>query len=79
LHVLPITAQWVHRLEVAITRGAEGKGGKAFVGHLNEEKSLELASKIAGEGFVFGVRRRGMMHARVCVSVCVHECVWTCL
>eukprot|EP00967_Tisochrysis_lutea_P009292 scaffold10987_cov19-Tisochrysis_lutea.AAC.2 len=46
---------WMHRLEVAITRGAEGKAKRAFVGHLNEEKSLELASKIAGEGFVFMV------------------------
>ncbi|KAF5837760.1 optic atrophy 3 protein-domain-containing protein [Dunaliella salina] len=48
-------AQWMHRMEVAITRGAEGRAGKAFVGTMNEEKSLELASKIAGEGFVFMV------------------------
>ena len=47
--------QYLHRIEVAITRGAEGKFGRTFVGNLNEEKSLELASKIAGEGFVFTV------------------------
>jgi len=54
-----VHVQWMHRLEVAITRGAEGKRGKAFVGRLNEEKSLELASKIAGEGFIFMVRAAG--------------------
>mmetsp|Transcript_31258 Transcript_31258/g.79716 ORF Transcript_31258/g.79716 Transcript_31258/m.79716 type:complete len:188 (-) Transcript_31258:359-922(-) len=48
-------AQWTHRLEVLITRGAEGKGGKVFVGDMTEEKSLELASKLVSEGFVFFV------------------------
>ncbi|GIL72734.1 hypothetical protein Vretimale_4446 [Volvox reticuliferus] len=48
-------AQVVHRWEVYITRGAEGKSGKAFVGAMTEEKSVELASKIASEGFVFAV------------------------
>lgn len=47
--------QRLHRLEVVISRGAEGKTGKAFVGDMTEEKSLELASKLASEGFVFGV------------------------
>ncbi len=50
------TPQVVHRWEVYITRGAEGKTGKAFVGNMTEEKSVELASKIASEGFVFAVR-----------------------
>lgn len=49
----------IHRWEVYITRGAEGKTGKAFVGNMTEEKSVELASKIASEGFVFAVRPRG--------------------
>ncbi|GFR40916.1 hypothetical protein Agub_g1572, partial [Astrephomene gubernaculifera] len=49
------TAQVVHRWEVYITRGAEGRSGKAFVGAMTEEKSVELASKIASEGFVFAV------------------------
>ncbi|KAG2484095.1 hypothetical protein HYH03_017047 [Edaphochlamys debaryana] len=49
------TAQVMHRWEVYITRGAEGKAGKAFVGAMTEEKSVELASKIASEGFVFAV------------------------
>ncbi|KXZ57005.1 hypothetical protein GPECTOR_1g908 [Gonium pectorale] len=48
-------AQVVHRWEVYITRGAEGKEGKAFVGAMTEEKSVELASKLASEGFVLGV------------------------
>ncbi|KAG2442499.1 hypothetical protein HXX76_002585 [Chlamydomonas incerta] len=49
------TAQVMHRWEVYITRGAEGRAGKAFVGAMTEEKSVELASKIASEGFVFAV------------------------
>lgn len=53
-HVISM-AQAVHRLEVLITRGAEGRTGKAFVGAMTEEKSVELASKIASEGFVFTV------------------------
>jgi hypothetical protein len=46
-----------HRVEVGITRRAEGKEGPAFIGVMTEEKSVELASKIASEGFVFAVRR----------------------
>jgi hypothetical protein len=45
-----------HRFEVGITRRAEGKEGRAFIGAMTEEKSVELASKIASEGFVFMVR-----------------------
>mmetsp|Transcript_23473 Transcript_23473/g.51528 ORF Transcript_23473/g.51528 Transcript_23473/m.51528 type:complete len:185 (+) Transcript_23473:144-698(+) len=48
-------AQVVHRIEVWITRGAEGKTGKVFIADMTEEKSLELASKLASETFVFGV------------------------
>ena len=39
-----------------MTRRAEGKEGPAFIGDMTEEKSVELASKIASEAFVFGVR-----------------------
>lgn len=45
----------MHRWEVFITRSAEGKSGKAFIGAMTEDKSIELASKLASEGFVFGV------------------------
>ncbi|KAK9823257.1 hypothetical protein WJX72_001401 [[Myrmecia] bisecta] len=48
-------ARRIHRMEVAINRGAEGKQGKAFVGDLTEDKALELASKVVSEGFIFAV------------------------
>eukprot|EP00803_Ostreobium_quekettii_P005929 evm.model.scf_2055.1 EVM.evm.TU.scf_2055.1 scf_2055:1252-2799(+) len=48
-------AQLIHKTEVWITRGAEGKEGKAFVGAITEEKGMELASKLVSEGFVFTV------------------------
>lgn len=48
--------QWLHRLEVGITRGAEGKTGRAFVGDMSEEKAVELASKVVSEGFLYSVR-----------------------
>lgn len=48
-------AQGFHKMEVFIARGAEGRGGKAFVGEMTEEKSMELASKLVSEGFVFFV------------------------
>lgn len=50
--------QRVHGFEVAITRKAEGKSGKAFIGNMTEEKSVELASKMASESFLFVVSRR---------------------
>lgn len=50
--------QRVHRWEVFITRGAEGKTGRAFVADMTEEKSIELASKLVSEGFVFTVSIR---------------------
>lgn len=49
-------AQYLHRAEVAINRGAEGKVGKVFVGDITEERAVELASKFVSEGFLFMVR-----------------------
>ena len=42
-------------MEVWITRSADGKTEKAFVGHMTEEKSIEMASRLVSEGFVFSV------------------------
>lgn len=47
--------QSLHQIEVWLTRSADGKTGKAFVGKMSEEKSIELASKFVSEGFVFAV------------------------
>jgi hypothetical protein len=47
--------QAMRKLEVLITRSADGKTGRAFVGSMTEEKSIEMASKLASEGFVFTV------------------------
>lgn len=51
-----LTVQRIHRMEVGITRGAEGRTGKAFVASMTEEKAMELASKVVSEGFLYGVR-----------------------
>ena len=48
--------QRLHRLEVGISRGAEGKGGRVFVADMTEDKAVELASKVVSEGFLYGVR-----------------------
>ncbi|CAD7699283.1 unnamed protein product [Ostreobium quekettii] len=48
-------AQMIHRVEVRMSRGAEGKNGKAFIGDMTEEKAMELASRLVSEGFVFTV------------------------
>lgn len=48
-------AQRMHRWEVGVSRRAEGKQGRAFIGDMTEEKSVELASKLASEGFIFVV------------------------
>lgn len=48
-------AQRIHGFEIMITRKAEGKEGRAFIGAMTEEKSVELASKIASESFLFAV------------------------
>ncbi len=47
--------QVLHRIDVTINRRVEGKSGKAFVGEMQEEQALELAAKVASEGFVFAV------------------------
>eukprot|EP00798_Chlamydomonas_sp_ICE-L_P010394 gene10394-8338_t len=43
----------LHRFEVYITRKAEGKTGRVFIGVMTEEKSIKLASTIISEGFIF--------------------------
>jgi len=48
-------AQRLHRAEVTVSRRAEGKEGRAFIGEMTEERGVELASKLASEGFVFAV------------------------
>ncbi|CAL8471913.1 g11455 [Coccomyxa elongata] len=48
-------AQALHRLEVRVNRGAEGKSGKVFVGSLSEDKAMDLAGKFISEAFVWGV------------------------
>ena len=48
-------SQTLHQIEVWLTRSADGKTGKAFIGKMSEEKSIELASKFVSEGFVFAV------------------------
>jgi hypothetical protein len=45
----------MHKFEVMVTRKAEGKTGQAFIGAMTEEKSVELASKLASESFLFVV------------------------
>lgn len=50
--------QRIHGFEVQVTRKAEGKEGRAFIGAMTEEKSVELASKIASESFLFAVGAR---------------------
>ncbi len=47
-------ANFLHGLEVRITRGAEGKTGKVFVGAMSEEKAVQMASKVASEIFIYG-------------------------
>jgi hypothetical protein len=47
----------VHKFEVMVTRKAEGREGRAFIGNMTEEKSVELASKLASESFLFAVSR----------------------
>lgn len=48
-------AQRLHRMEVGINRGAEGKTSRAFVGDMSEEKALQLASKVVSEGFLYTI------------------------
>lgn len=51
-----------HKIEVGISRAAEGKVGRFFVGDMSDEHALQLASKVVSEGFVFGVSQ----------SLCAH-------
>eukprot|EP00198_Chlamydomonas_reinhardtii_P002667 XP_001692003.1 predicted protein [Chlamydomonas reinhardtii] len=67
------TAQVMHRWEVYITRGAEGRSGKAFVGAMTEEKSVELASKIASEGFVFARLRVENLEQQELIGQLLHR------
>ena len=75
IRTLPVlgSLQWLHRLEVGITRGAEGKTGRAFVGDMSEEKAVELASKVVSEGFLYGVR---MGAGRPVLLLCVPTKLW---
>ena len=45
--------QILHRFEVRVNRGAEGKSAKVFVGQLSEENALELAGKVISESFLW--------------------------
>lgn len=45
--------QTLHRFEVRVNRGAEGKSAKVFVGQLSEENALELAGKVISESFLW--------------------------
>ena len=45
----------MHRMEVWISRRADGKEGKAFVGKMADDKALDLAAKLISEGFVFTI------------------------
>lgn len=47
--------QYLHRAEVAINRGAEGKTGRYFVPNISEERAVELASRFVSESFLFSV------------------------
>lgn len=58
----PTTRQWLmrmaqryHGFQVQVTRRAEGKEGKAFVGTITDEKAIETASKLVSETVVFTV------------------------
>ena len=48
-----LITQRLHRMQVAVDRGATEKAGRAFVPPLTEEKAVELAGKVASEGFVW--------------------------
>jgi len=48
-------AQAMHKAGVWISRRAEGKDGKAFIGKMSDEKAVDLAAKIISEGFVYTI------------------------
>lgn len=45
----------MHRVEVRITRGAEGRTGKAFIADMDEEHAMEVISKAITETFLYSV------------------------
>ena len=47
--------QWLHRLDVGLSRGAQGQEGRVFVADITEEKAVQLASKVVSEGFLYVV------------------------
>lgn len=47
--------QFMHRVEVRITRGAEGRTGKAFIADMDEEHAMEVISKFITETFLYSV------------------------
>jgi hypothetical protein len=67
----PALLQLVHKMEVKITRGAEGRTGKAFVADMTEERALDLASKFVSEGFLYGVRHVAAKPGRLGMLTCV--------
>ena len=48
-------SQYIHRMDVSITRRSEGKVGRTFVGDMSEDRAVQLASKVVSEGFLYGV------------------------
>jgi hypothetical protein len=69
LLLLLLSSQRIHQFEVMISRKAEGRQGKAFVGHMTEEKSVELASKLASESFLFVVRPVVVLLPLLCTAL----------
>ncbi len=64
--------QKVHSFEVLVSRRAEGKEGRAFVGNMTDEASVDLASKVASESFVFMVSDDDNLHLACGVIVRVN-------
>lgn len=58
-----------------ISRKAEGKTGKAFIGNMTEEKSVELASKLASESFLFVVSSCTSALCQSHRSLCGFQCL----
>jgi hypothetical protein len=70
-------------MDVSLTRSAEGKTGRAFVGNMSEEKALELASKVVSEGFLYGVslcdacsNHDQIVTSAHCMNLCAAIRVW---
>ena len=45
--------QYLHRLDISISRKFEGKENNVFVGEMEEERAIKLASNFISEGFVY--------------------------